>query len=335
VILIITNKEDVHPTPVIEYLNERHVAVFRLNTESLLSDYAFCWESDRLGCDFWIKNIRNGLECRGSDVTALWERRPEAPKELYVQNLPEINAHNLKEALGFLQFLRYYLKNIPSIGGIANDRPASSKMLQLKVAQDVGFHTPDTCFSNRKEDIVRFARPYEQVILKSIENDNLWLEEEYEYVFYSQKVQSAGLAEQPDAAFSQTVSYVQNYIEKAFELRVTVVGREIFACAIDSQQQDDDTGKVDWRQGYDHGLKYARYDLPAGIAEKCRSFLQRMGLNFGCFDLVVTPGGRYVFLECNPNGQWLWIEQETGLPISEAIAAFLMKPACYRRSMSS
>jgi glutathione synthase/RimK-type ligase-like ATP-grasp enzyme len=325
VILIITNKEDIHPTPVIEYLNERHIAVFRLNTESLLSDYAFCWESNHQGCDFRIKNIRNGLECRGSDITAIWERRPEAPKELYVRNLSEINAHNLKEALGFLQFLRYYLKDIPSIGSIANDRPASSKMLQLKVAQDVGFHTPDTCFSNRKEDVVRFARPYEHVILKSIENDNLWLEDEYEYVFYSQKVQSAGLTEQADAAFSQTVGYVQNYIEKAFELRVTVVGSEIFTCAIDSQQQGDDTGKVDWRQGYDYGLKYSRYDLPADIAGKCRSFLQSMGLNFGCFDFIVTPDGRYVFLECNANGQWLWIEQETGLQISEAIAAFLMK----------
>jgi glutathione synthase/RimK-type ligase-like ATP-grasp enzyme len=118
---------------------------------------------------------------------------------------------------------------------------------------------------------------------------------------------------------------VQNYIEKAFELRVTVVGREIFTCAIDSQKQDDDTGKVDWRQGYDYGLKYSRYDLPAEIAEKCLSFLQRMGLNFGCFDFIVTPDGRYVFLECNANGQWLWIEQETGLRISEAIATFLMK----------
>ncbi|MGH3800408.1 MAG: hypothetical protein ACRDTD_09805 [Pseudonocardiaceae bacterium] len=25
-------------------------------------------------------------------------------------------------------------------------------------------------------------------------------------------------------------------------------------------------------------------------------------------------------LECNPNGQWAWIEDETGLPISSALA---------------
>jgi glutathione synthase/RimK-type ligase-like ATP-grasp enzyme len=327
-ILIITNKEDIHPTPVIEYLSERQIPVFRLNTESLLSDYEFEWYGNRQGCDFRIKNIRNNLECRGSDITAVWERRPEAPKDLYVRNLPEINAHNLKEALGLLQFLRYYLKDIPSIGSIVNDRPASSKMLQLKVAQDVGFLIPDTYFSNRKEDIVHFALQHEYVVLKSIENDSLCLDDEYEYVFYSRKVKSNSLTEQPDTAFSQTVSYVQNYIEKAFELRVTVVGQEIFACKIDSQLQDEDKGKVDWRQGYDYGLKHERYDLPPAVGTKCLLFLQKMGLHFGCFDFIITPDNKYIFLECNPNGQWLWIEQETGMRIAEAIANFLISGVC-------
>ena len=44
------------------------------------------------------------------------------------------------------------------------------------------------------------------------------------------------------------------------------------------------------------------------------------GMKRGAFDFIVTPSGEYVFLECNPNGQWLWIEMETELKISEAIA---------------
>ena len=63
--------------------------------------------------------------------------------------------------------------------------------------------------------------------------------------------------------------------------------------------------------------------MPESIAGKCTAFLRRMGLSFGCFDFIVTPSGEYVFLECNPNGQWLWVELETGLPISQAIAEFL------------
>ena len=54
--------------------------------------------------------------------------------------------------------------------------------------------------------------------------------------------------------------------------------------------------------------------------------MHALGLNFGCIDLIVRPDGDVVFLECNPNGQWLWIELTTGQKISEAIASFLMNP---------
>lgn len=45
-----------------------------------------------------------------------------------------------------------------------------------------------------------------------------------------------------------------------------------------------------------------------------------MHINFGCFDFIVTLDNDYVFLECNPNGQWLWIELATGYDISKVIA---------------
>jgi hypothetical protein len=82
-ILIITNKEDIHPTPVIELLNKKGIRFFRLNTEALLTDYVFNWYCNASGCDFWIKNVLNNLECRGSEITTVWERRPEAPNELF------------------------------------------------------------------------------------------------------------------------------------------------------------------------------------------------------------------------------------------------------------
>ena len=324
-ILVITNKEDVHPTPVIKLLNERNIPVFRLNTEALLTDYHVCWHCNAGDIDFYIKNIHTGLETCGSDITAVWDRRPEKPSGLLIQNSPQINKHNLAEAEGFLSFLRYYIKDIFSIGSIVNDRPAASKMLQLKIASEVGFCTPSSCFSNRKEDVLKLAEYHEDIVLKSIENNSIWDEEkEQEYVFYTRKVASSSLMNVPKDAFSQTISFVQNYIEKQFELRITVVDNLFFACKIDSQSLDEDKGKIDWRQGYDYGLKHEIYDLPHEIKDKCSLFLQRMGLNFGCFDFIYTPAGEYVFLECNPNGQWLWIEQETGMKISEAIAETLI-----------
>lgn len=324
-ILIITNKEDIHPTPVIEILDSRKVPVFRLNTEALLTDYEFAWWNDSRSCDFHIRCIQNGLEVRGSEITAVWDRRPESPKELPIKSSPQIDSHNLAEALGFLVFLRSYLKDIPSIGSIAYDRQASSKMLQYKYAIQAGFAVPESCYTNRKENIVPMASRYRQLLFKSIENDDIWDEDNMQdYVFYARKVSSETVIAAPDEAFSQTVSFVQNYVEKEFELRVTVVGGKIFSCRINSQTMTDDTGKTDWRQGYDYGLEQEAFDLPKEISGKCQEYLRLMGLNFGCFDFIVTPAGEYVFLECNPNGQWLWVELATGLKISGAIADFLV-----------
>jgi len=138
-----------------------------------MTDYQFAWLHTDGVSGFRITNIHTGMELQGADITSVWERRPELPAELPVDCEPQIKKHNLKEALGFLRFLRHAIKDIWSIGSIANDRIASSKMLQLDTAHNVGFLTPDTCFSNRKEDILEFASRYENIVLKSIESDSV------------------------------------------------------------------------------------------------------------------------------------------------------------------
>ena len=325
-ILIFTNKEDVHPTPVIEKLNGMGIPVFRFNTECLLTDYRFRWWCETKDCGFTITNIKNGLTLESSNLTAVWDRRPEYPDELPVVNTKEVNKFNKEEAMGFFRFLRGYLSRVPSIGSIANDGMASSKMLQLSIAQSVGFNSPATCLSNRKADIVDFASKYEYVALKLIGAESIIHEDGSQHAFFTQKATCKSLMEVPDEAFIQTANFVQEYIPKSYELRVTVVCDKVFSCRIDSQQLGEEDGAVDWRQGYDKGLKHSVYNLPDDVSRKCIAYLREMKLNFGAFDFVVTPSGEYVFLECNPNGQWLWIEIETGLKISDAIAEALHHP---------
>ncbi|MCC7050990.1 MAG: hypothetical protein IT239_04345, partial [Bacteroidia bacterium] len=98
---------------------------------------------------------------------------------------------------------------------------------------------------------------------------------------------------------------------------------EIFACKIESQHLHENEGKTDFRQGY-VGLKYSKYELDERNKNRCKAYLTSLKLNFGCFDFVVDKNGTIYFLECNPNGQWLWIEEETGLPIANAIANTLI-----------
>jgi glutathione synthase/RimK-type ligase-like ATP-grasp enzyme len=62
------------------------------------------------------------------------------------------------------------------------------------------------------------------------------------------------------------------------------------------------------------------------IHDRILALHRRFGLIYSSFDFVRTPDGEYVFLETNPFGQWLWIEDLTGMPISKAIANYLAAP---------
>ncbi len=55
--------------------------------------------------------------------------------------------------------------------------------------------------------------------------------------------------------------------------------------------------------------------------------MRHLGLVYGAIDMIRTPDGRHVFLEANPSGQWLWIEQRTGLGVSEALVDCLVHNA--------
>lgn len=54
-----------------------------------------------------------------------------------------------------------------------------------------------------------------------------------------------------------------------------------------------------------------------------RAYLAAFRLPFGAFDFVITPDGEWVMLECNPNGQWLWLHHMAKLPIPAALADLL------------
>ena len=113
----------------------------------------------------------------------------------------------------------------------------------------------------------------------------------------------------------------QTYIEKSYELRVYVIHDDVFACRIESQANEKT--KTDWRRYNLKETPHYKEKLSADVEEKCRRIVRDLGLEFGAIDLIVTPAGETVFLECNTQGHWLWIEELTGLPITQAICSRL------------
>ena len=324
-ILILTNKEDVHPNSVIKYLGEKNAQVFRLNTESILTDYKIYWENINGVTEVTIRNIHTNKIIKGSEIKSVWERRPESASECKIDK-PELREVCLKEATGFLRNLQHFFYDKFWLGHPLYDRLSDSKILQIKTANEIGLKTPDTIITNDCEMSKPFFKRHLEFAQKAIDVSGFEIEGTNEYhVFWTKKIESSALLEFPKENFELTYNNIQEYIPKRYELRVTVIVDKIFACKIETQHLDDDKGKIDFRQGYDYGIKYEIYELPNSIGYKCVEYLKRMQLNFGCFDFLVTENNEYVFLECNSNGQWLWVEMQTGMTISKAIGDALIK----------
>ena len=95
----------------------------------------------------------------------------------------------------------------------------------------------------------------------------------------------------------------------------------VFCCRIDSQAVSG--AGTDWRQADPFTIPHRIVDLDPTVEAALRRMLAQYGLHYGAIDMIVTPDGEYVFLELNPNGQWLWIELITGAPMAEAMTDLL------------
>jgi|TARA_B110000908_G_C10228315_1_gene439200 glutathione synthase/RimK-type ligase-like ATP-grasp enzyme len=318
VLLIITNEADIHPNPVIDILNKKGLPFFRFNTDKILADYDVLYEISNKKTFFEIKYKNYEKSITSDQITCVWERRPMEPLATYDHYEDEkIKKIILDEADGFIKFFRYSLTNVYWIGHPIIERQAGSKILQKIVAKNIGFKIPDTVFSNQFSSI------------KIFENKNVAVKPIYSFdieskggslVFYTSKKTHNDLLSLGENSFRNNINFIEEYKDKDYELRVTAVDGKCYTAKIESQKLDKDKGAVDWRQGYDHGITFKKTIIPKEIELKCLLFLKHFNLNFGCFDFIVDLNGNYTFLECNTNGQWMWLEEEAKLPISAAIA---------------
>ena len=122
-----------------------------------------------------------------------------------------------------------------------------------------------------------------------------------------------------DERIALTVHQFQERIDKYRDVRATVVGDHVYAA--DLIPTDPDV-QLDWRADYS-AIRYARTTLPKEVEARLLALTRQLGLRFCAADFVVTPDERYYFVDLNPNGEWGWIEKETGLPIAAAVAELL------------
>lgn len=198
----------------------------------------------------------------------------------------------------------------------ANSR-ARSKLLQLRLAARLGFNVPETRVTADPRQIRDHYRIWGgrmvaklaggQIVAHSIDN---------QFFIPTTLVTQSDL--QDEAALSACPAIYQRLVEKLHDLRVTVVGDEVFACRIVSHAQE--ATWVDWRADREATFDLQPCELDTAIADRCRALLRALGLEIGGIDFIVTPDGDTVFLEINAAGEWAWVQKATGLPVAASIA---------------
>ncbi|WP_432993431.1 MvdC/MvdD family ATP grasp protein [Dactylosporangium sp. CA-233914] len=321
-ILVLTAAGDVTADRVTALLTPRGADVLRLDPGSIpLGAQVELAAGGTAPVRRWLRVGGRGVDLDG--LTCVWHRRPAAPVPPHTVTDPDVRAHLAAEVKGYLDGVWRSLacRQVPAPRDVI-DR-AERKAYHLTVAVGLGFTLPPTLMTADPERMLDFHAEHDGRIITKPLHRAVRGTPETPMGRYSDPVTNRDLAHA--ATLRHAPMIVQAYVPKRLEVRVTVVGDAVFAAEIHSQATQHT--RYDWRR-YDHAATPLHvHRLPDTLAARCVDLVHRLGLSFGAIDLILTPEGRYVFLEINPTGQFDWLEAATGLPITQAVARLLLDGA--------
>ncbi|BAT54629.1 hypothetical protein NOS3756_36010 [Nostoc sp. NIES-3756] len=319
-VLIVTFSNDNESIPlVIKEIEDRGEKAFRFDTDRYPTEVKldiYSGDTERV----IITDGEQQLDLR--EVSSVWYRRMR-----YGHKIPNSMDKQYRDAS--IQECRATVRGmIASLQGFHFDKMsnvdrANNKQLQLQVAKEVGLLTPRTLTSNNPEAVKQFAQECQQgIITKMLSSFAIYDDQGRENVVFTTPVTNEDLENMEGLRFCPMT--FQENIPKALELRTTIVGHQVFTAAVDSQSLAGST--FDWRkEGKSLSKNWQPYNLPEDIEKKLLKLMAYFGLNYGAIDIIVTPDGRYVFLEVNPVGEFFWMEiYSPHYQISQAIAEVLL-----------
>jgi hypothetical protein len=307
-ILLITETSDLAADLLVLAADARRIPLERFNQDSFPGQWSIRWPGNGAA------EFRHGETVfSGAEISGAWFRRSLQPAAQ--QGAAGFAAREAAQFLGGVWATApWFWMNEP-----LPTMRAEHKLWQLREAQRLGHAVPTTLVTNSTAAARDFAREG-PVVAKTLAGGRLAVDGR-DHAIFSTLVSASDMTE--DRAIEAAPIIVQERIETQFDLRVTVIGDRVLAARIitaDRTAQD-----LDWRRAEPGRLRYERHDLDDGLARRCSALVAAMGLTYGAIDFVVAPDGRPIFLELNPAGQWGWIEQATGLPITDAILDRLLE----------
>lgn len=317
-VLMLTRKFDPEADFVGIGLLQRGIDYVRLNNEDI--------SDQQLLISFTVKpniNLRAEFSARGqqvldtSKISVVWLRQFDI-KDV------NFNGSGLANTFSFQQWddALITLQGILSTACVWISSPnatlkARDRVQQLSIANRLGFDIPCTLITNDPRAALDFYHSHgEDIVLKALHHHDVEVQGKL-YSMYSHRVLSQDLSKLDNLIYAPCI--LQQRIPKKSDLRVTVVGDQVFAAELHSKSTekgfDDDLHRSLQR----NSLSISAIELEDTISERCIKVIKSLGLTYGAIDFVIgNNDDRLSFLEVNPTGDWYWIERKTGLPITKA-----------------
>lgn len=319
-ILIISTKADAHIEPVTNHLDAAGMPWVRVNTEDIARNLELTVEPASGQGTLRVRD--SGREIGLQEVKAVWYRKPEAVDVAHFELDQGALDYVESEFREILDNLYALLSQVTWINNPLKTKLAHRKMLQLRIAREVGFEVPPTLVTNDPDAALRFAeRLNSDLAIKSLGALSVTegAEAQATYGLFTRRITRGELGQLKDKVRHLPTTF-QQFIEKRCELRVTCVGEQVFACRIETRPG---TLSADDYRFETQNLNHTACECPE-LHDRLHAYMRGLQINFACFDFIVPQEGEPIFLEANCNGQWAWVQNLTGLRIGKAIAEELL-----------
>ena len=304
-ILLVTNTLD----KTSDYIEEKVNNIFRFNTDKLVQYYelSFSYKS------WYLKNIITGDKVSNDTIIGGYYRRPSLP-EIETDSLGEeikksisIESYNIYQT--FLESIKCKWLVNPNIV-----RYTENRVIQLQYAKAVGFKIPNYLFTSNKNSAVDFINTYRKVCMKPI-NMKPFKYKNSMYSFYNTVIETNDVNQLEGLPIQ-----LQKYIEKKAEYRIIILGKEIFPVLIRYSKESENS--IDWRIGNCMKVDYEKTFIEDRLRILCMKLMKKLKIKFACMDIICDFNDRYYFLDLNPNGQWVWLEELLNLGIVDSLERF-------------
>ena len=269
---------------------------------------------DKIAGDDVFTVCPRSIDRIAEEVKVVWCRKPTL---VDVSGTTEaITRHKNQELAKVATNLAALLRDCHWVNDFFAESAASNKLFQLVTAAQLGLKVPRWICTNSRARVEAFAAEVEgRIVAKCL------------YYGYFQggswiPTTEVHLDSLPSVHLGIPMIF-QEYVEKEYELRITVIGEHLFSCRIDSQKAVKKETRIDWRHYDLPNTPHTEVELPEELESLIMELMRGLGLVMGCIDFIVTPAREYVFLEVNSSGQWGWIECLTGMPITRTLAEYL------------